>query len=138
MVYYLSNYIFINIFFIITNITMIYALYLTGISLWLKLIIIILAIILNYRAFVAQKFIKAFYLSTTKNKSILLIKDNKKNNKEIKVNFVKISYFNAWLVIVCFARGSKIFRVLVFRNMVTLQQFKSLQMLARFNYLPVL
>ena len=132
MVYYLLNFISITIFFIISNVVIIYALYLTGISLLLKLIISILAIILNYRAFLANNFIKAFYLSINKNKSILLTK----NNTEIKVNFVNISYFNTWLVILCFARGTKIFRVLVFRNAVTLQQFKSLQMLARYNFLP--
>jgi uncharacterized membrane protein len=131
MVYYLLNYSFINTFFIISNIIIIYALYLADISLLLKLIISILAITLNYRAFLANNFIKAFYLSINKNKSILLTK----NNTEIKVNFIKISYFNTWLLILCFARGTKIFRVVVFRNAVTLPQFKSLQMLARYNFL---
>lgn len=134
MVCYLSNNLIINIIFIMANISIGYAIYLANIVIILKLIIFIIAVVLNCRALIANRFIKAFYLSISKNKSILLTK----YNTEIKVNFVKVTYYNSFLVIICFVRGTKYFIIPIFKNMVTVQEFKCLQLLARYNFLPIL
>ena len=126
MVYYLADSIFIKLLFIISNISLIYAIYLINLLWILKLIILILAISCNINFFISNNFIKAFYLSE---KTILLTK----KNQQIKVNYVKASYCSSLLIILCFARGAKTFIVPIFRDAVNLTQFKKLQLLARYN-----
>ncbi len=137
MSYYLSNSVLFRSFFIIANIAIIYALYLSQIALIFKLIIFVIVTFWHYKAFLVNNFIRAFHLTIcnnnlTKNKSILLTK----NNEEIKAKFIEVSYFNTWLVILYFKSRSKNFLVPVFRDAVSLEQFKSLQLLARYNFLP--
>lgn len=126
MIYYLAKSKYIKYFFILSNIILIVSVYLTNLFFLLKIIIIILVLYLNHKAFVANNGIMAFYLSTVGN-SILLTN----NNIEIKANYLKISYFSSILVVVCFKRGTKIFRILVFKDSVSIEQFKRLQILSR-------
>lgn len=126
MVYYLAGSIFIKLLFIISNFSIIFSIYLTNLVWFIKLPILVIVIFLNIKFFSANNLIKAFYLSQ---KSILLTRDH----KQIKVKYFKTAFAGNILVILYFIRGKKIFKVPVFRDAVTLEQFKKLQLLARFN-----
>lgn len=133
MICYLSdNSRYLKSVFVIFNVIIVYALYLTDITLFIKIFIIIIACILNYIEFSKNHLIKAFYLTNSVNKSILLTKQN----KQIKVNFIEISYFNAVFIILCFSNKLKSFEVLVFRWQVGNEFYKALIILARYNFLP--
>ena len=116
----------------ISNTIVVYALYLTDIALFVKIFIGIAAFILNYKNLLKNNFITAFYLTTQTNKSLLLTK----YNKQIKVNFIEVSYFNSLLIVLRFANKLKTFRVLVVRGQIGEELFKSLIILARYHFLP--
>ncbi len=132
MVCYLCNNNYNKWILIIYNIIIAYALYLTDINLWVKIIIFFIACWLNYKKYLKNNLITAFYLTTSINKSILLSKDN----KQIKVNFIKVAYFSYNMIILCFANKLRKFKLFIFKSQVSEDLFKSLIILAKYNFLP--
>ena len=114
------------------------SLYLANLRLLIKSILFLILLFSSSTELQSQCSIKAFYLTTVKNKSILLIApiNDKYNPVEIKVNFFKIVYFNSLMIVLHFANKLKNFHVLIFRNQIATEQFKSLIILAKYGFIP--
>lgn len=121
-----------QILFVVANLVVVFALSFTELLFFIKIIIFITSLWLNYINFLDNSLIQAFYLNLSVNKSILLTR----HNRQIKVNFIKISYYNSVVVILFFANKLKKFKIVVFRSNVSDDLFKSLIILARYNFLP--
>ncbi len=132
MICYLCNDIYNKSIFMLSNIIVVVALYLTNMNSLLKLLIVLICLAINYKDFLNHNLITAFYLTTSVNKSILLTK----KNKQIKVNFIRVSYFSSIVIILSFANKLKKFNILVVKWQVTEELFKSLIILARYGFLP--
>ena len=133
MIYYLDNFKNLKIFYVFNLILAVYAVYLTNIIIWYKLIILLISCICIYFKYQKQCFIHGFYLNGNLSKAYLITLTMQK----IKVNFVKIEYCSSWLIILIFANKFRKFRVLLFKNQLQqLDFFKRLIILAYYKFLP--
>lgn len=132
MICYLCNDIYNKSIFMLSNIIVVVALYLTNMNSLLKILVFLICLAVNYKDFLACNVIKAFYLTTSVNKSILLTK----KNKQIKVSFIRVSYFSSIMIVLSFANKLKKFNILVIKCQVRQELFKSLIILARYSFVP--
>lgn len=133
MIYYLNNFKNLRIFYVFNLLLAAYALYLTNIIIWYKLIILLISCIYIYSKYKKQCFIHGFYLNGNLSKAYLITLKMQK----IKVNFVKIEYCSPWLIILVFANKFRKFRVLAFKNQLQqLDLFKRLIILSYYKFLP--
>ena len=133
MIYYLDNFKNLKIFYIFNLILAAYALYLTNIIIYYKLIIFLISCIYIYSKYHKQCFIHGFYLNGNLSKAYLITLTMQK----IRVNFVKIEYCSSWLIILIFANKFRKFRILVFKNQLKqLDFFKNLIVLGNYKFLP--
>lgn len=108
------------------------ALYLTAISVLIKIILLIIFIYLNYQSFAQQYSIIGFYLNYPKSKSYIF----RRNLPAIKVKFFAIEYYCGLFIIIRFKNKLKNFRVVVFCNQIDFNLFKTLIIFAKYNFFP--
>jgi hypothetical protein len=120
--------------FILSNLIVVVALYITSFTLLLKIFLWIIAVKLSYRYFLYQTRIKAFYFIDRVGKAILLTRQN----QQIKANNIEIISYNTLYIVMIFSCKSTKYRVLLFRYKITEELFKSLIILAKYNFLPVI
>lgn len=133
MIFYLSNFKNLKIFYIFNIVLIAYALYASEILLYFKFVIFFTSCIYIYFKYKKQAFIKGFYLDIDTKKSYLL----SSNMQQINVKFIKVEYCSSWLITLIFANKLRSFRVLVFKNQLSyLDDFKKLIILYHYNILP--
>lgn len=133
-IYNVNNSCYFKSMFILSNLIVVVALYITSFTLLLKIFLWIIAVKLSYRYFLYQTRIKAFYFIDRVGKAILLTRQN----QQIKANNIEIISYNTLYIVMIFSCKSTKYRVLLFRYKITEELFKSLIILAKYNFLPVI
>ena len=132
MLFYVNNFKYVNLLFCGASLTIGLALYLSNINYIFKFVLIIIGLTSNYKTLLQQKYIIGIYLDLDSNKSLLLTR----SKQQIKVNFSRIEYYSNFFIIIRLVNNLKIFRILIFNNQIEKNLFKSLIILAKYNYLP--